>query len=103
MAKNALVICGAFCSGLAVMAGGSLLFWRWWKGSKCCNDDEDTEWTEEMVDTWVGYHYAAPRTYVPFTCVSEDALDFPVKCAQLCKRFKSVSYISSETATDHDQ
>lgn len=88
-----MIISGAFCSGLAI---GGILVWQLWKVNPVSITEEeegedDTQWTEEMVDDWVGYHYMSGRRYVPFECVSEEALNFPVKVAHLCNRMKSVS------------
>ena len=80
MDRKVVAVSGAVIAGVAGLLGG---------GNNVSNDD----WTEEMVDAWIGYHYATPTEYVAFPCVHKDSYDFPVKCAELCKRHKNVSSI----------
>ena len=87
--RRTLVICGTVVSGLAGVIGFSALLWKWLKYRNCHKRDE-SEWTEEMLDEWVAYHYCPSNEYVPFNCVPKEAMDFPLKCAQLCIRHKSV-------------
>lgn len=91
MDRKVVAVSGAVIAGVAGLLGGGLL-WRWWR-ARCCNGNNvgDDEWTEEMVDTWIGYQYATASEYVAFPCIHKDSYDFPVKCAELCKRHKNVS------------
>lgn len=42
--------------------------------------------TERLVNEYMGFHYAPASDYVAYSIAPRDALDFPVRCAQLCKK-----------------
>lgn len=91
MEGRTVIVCGAVVTGFVGAFGVSVLLWKWLKSRYNNRDHDDCEWTEEMVDEWVAYHYCPSSEYVPFACVSKEALDFPLKVAKLCSRHKSVS------------
>ena len=75
------------CSGIAGLIGGGLLLWRWWEKRTSYNHYEQ----EECVDQYMAFHYTSPSDYIAFSFGPKDALDFPARCVELCKKHKSVS------------
>ena len=88
MDRHALIVSGTVVGGLAGLLGGGLLLWRMWK-KRCCT--ENPYETEKIINEYMGFHFASPSEYVTFSFAPKDALDFPVRCAELCKKHKSVS------------
>ena len=76
------------CSGMAGLIGGGLLLWKWWKKRALCDNPYELD---KNVDEYMAFHYASPLEYIAFSFGPKDALDFPVRCAELCKKYKSVS------------
>ena len=76
------------CSGIAGLIGGGLLLWRWWEKRASYNNRYEQE---KSVDEYMAFHYTSPSDYIAFSFGPKDALDFPVRCVELCKKHKSVS------------
>ena len=85
--RSAAIVCGA----LAGVFGSGAVLWRLWKLRRGSRGNENPYETCKLVDEYMALHYAAPSEYFTYTFGPKDAVDFPVRCAQLCKRHKSVS------------
>ena len=46
---------------------------------------------EKMVGEYLAFHYCPPEDYMKYTMGPKDALDFPLRCAELCFKHKPVS------------
>ena len=44
-----------------------------------------------MVSEYLAFHYCPPEDYMKHTMGPKDALDFPLRCAELCFKHKPVS------------
>ena len=88
MDRHSLLVSGAVLSGLAGLAGGGLLLWRW---LRCRNRDDNPYETAKSVNEYMGFHYASPSEYISFSFAPKDAMEFPLRCAELCRKHKSVS------------
>ena len=89
MDKKAALVSGAIVSGLAGLVGGGLLLYRWWRRK---GGEENPYETAKSVNEYMGFHYASPYEYVSFSFAPKDALDFPLRCAELCQKNKSVRF-----------
>ena len=47
-----------------------------------------------MVSEYLAFHYCPPEDYMKYSVGPKDALDFPLRCAELCLKHKPVSYRS---------
>ena len=87
MDRRVVVVCGAL-AGAGLVAGG-LLIQRWWRRPRQAKVENLYE-TAPMVDQYLAFHYAPPSEYVDYSSAPKGALEFPSRCAALCKRHKSV-------------
>ena len=76
---------GAVVAGIT---GSGILLWRYRKSARKAEGNPYE--TEQLVNEYMGLHYAPANDYVSYKFAPRDALDFPVRCAQLCKRHNSV-------------
>lgn len=47
--------------------------------------------TEKLVQEYLIFHYGKPREVLSYNYGPADALDFPVRCADVCRKFSEVS------------
>ena len=75
---------------MAGLIGGGLLLcnWSWWKKRTSCDNYYEKD---KNIDEYMAFHYASPLEYIAFSFGPKDALDFHVRCVELCKKHKSVS------------
>ena len=103
MDRQSLIFSGAVAGGLATLLGGGLLVWRWWKTHQSGHAHKHGHSLfnkEDMVEKWMGFQYESPSEYnMTFSFASENALDFPQRCAELCKKHKNVSIIVNTNHT----
>lgn len=88
VSRSAAYVFGA----LAGVFGSGVILWRllkWMRGS--CVRGNPYE-SRKLVDEYMALHYTTPSEYMAFSFGPKDAAYFPVRCAELCKRHKSVSY-----------
>ena len=81
----------AVCGGLATagIAGvGGLLVWRLWQRRGGEKRIENPYETQLMVDQYLAFHYAPPSQYMAYSFAPKNSLEFPSRCAALCKRHK---------------
>ena len=89
MDRQVFLVSGVVVSGLAGLGGGLLLY-RWLKQRR--NREGNPYETDKSVNEYMAFHFASPSEYVSFSFAPKDALDFPLRCAELCMKNKSVSY-----------
>lgn len=65
-----------------------MIFWKYFKRSHRVNTYE----TAAAVDEYMGFHYATPSEYIGFPLAPQDSVNFPVRCAELCRKHKKVMF-----------
>lgn len=87
MNRQSVIVCGVVSSGVAGLIGGGLLLLRWWRRRSTFDNPYEKM---KSVNEYMGLHYASPSEYITFSFAPKDALDFPLRCAELCEKHKSV-------------
>ncbi len=89
MDRQVLLVSGASVIGLAGLFGGGLLLSKWLKSR---NREENQYETDKSLNEYMAFHYTSSAEYVSFSA-PQDALDFPLRCAELCMKNKSVGVL----------
>ena len=86
-AGRVATVCGAVAS-LGLVGLGGVLALRWMRCNNKTAKNVNPYETQLLVDQYLGFHFAPADQYITYSCVPKDALEFPSRCAALCKKHK---------------
>jgi putative 4-mercaptohistidine N1-methyltranferase len=95
MNQRTLVICGTAALGTGIVIGGGILIMKLVRrAARCCRDEGNPYEADQMVDEYMGFHYAPPPDYISYPFAPKDSFEFPVRCAELCKKHRNEELLS---------
>lgn len=69
------------------ITGGGIVVLKWWRRQEAKSNPYETK---TLIDQYLAFHYCPDDEYITYTLAPKEALGFPKRCAELCRRHFNV-------------